>query len=622
MYKPRTILAVDRPLWAFHNIAIRIAKSFSDDYWIKICEGSKLEQGDHCDILVCFWWNELATIIPKVEYRSLVLCVYDHTSWSLSQADRQVFQQCINHASVIAVANDKIAAEIASGAFELGTIPIITVEDGVDTGLFNPLPFPKRFTVGWAGNSAVGRGRIKGLGLIAEAANLAGVDLEVMDFCNCGGLPQWYMGSFYRNISCYVNASSSDGTPNPPLEAMASGRPVVTTPVGIMPQLVDHGSNGLLVNRTVNDLAEAIRRVKRLGADEMGEWGAAARAAAELHSWPRKLPKWRSVLRSAWPPKDRSKPLADRSKRKSRAKPRGLLVSDVAGWAFDINEKDMVDYCDRFDLDRYHLIDKRPPPDPRAYDFVFIPYHRWRLDHYWRGIPKLGSLRSQWFDPQKPRYVPEDDASFIRSTMGFHVVYEEAYRGLRGNFPQVVYLTNPVNLKRFPQQTKIDTVIAEWNGNASHGQEDASADVKGIHQIITPACNLTKTPLVIAEYANGRIAPDKMNAFYCRASVALCASKYEGASNSVMEAMACGLAVIATDVGNHREMMESQLAHYGATGIELVDRHPEAFACALRALTPKRVREMGEINSREIKARWSWDIWRDRYCDFFNMALQ
>ena len=121
----------------------------------------------------------------------------------------------------------------------------------------------------------------------------------------------------------------------------------------------------------------------------------------------------------------------------------------------------------------------------------------------------------------------------------------------------------------------------------------------------------------MAEYTTSRLTPEEMPAFYRKASVYLCASLYEGASNSVMEAMAAGLAVVATDVGNHREMVESQIRHLGDTGILLVDRTPDAFAQALDALKadPGRAQEMGKLNSREIKERWSWTAWKGRYRD-------
>jgi ATP-dependent DNA helicase RecG len=49
----------------------------------------------------------------------------------------------------------------------------------------------------------------------------------------------------------------------------------------------------------------------------------------------------------------------------------------------------------------------------------------------------------------------------------------------------------------------------------------------------------------------------------------------------MMEAMAVGLAVVSTDVGNVSEIVESQREHFGETGIIVVDRTQEAFAEAL-----------------------------------------
>ena len=108
-----------------------------------------------------------------------------------------------------------------------------------------------------------------------------------------------------------------------------------------------------------------------------------------------------------------------------------------------------------------------------------------------------------------------------------------------------------------------------------------------------------------------------MPAFYRQSNVALCASLYEGASNSVMEAMAAGQAAIVTNVGNHREMQEEQLASCGDTGIIIVaERSIDAFVEALSSLTLARVLEMGEINRQSVERAWSWNVWADRYAQF------
>lgn len=59
------------------------------------------------------------------------------------------------------------------------------------------------------------------------------------------------MNRFYQDIDIYVCASEEEGTPNPCLEAGLVGKPVITTPVGNMPELIHHGVNGLLFD--VND---------------------------------------------------------------------------------------------------------------------------------------------------------------------------------------------------------------------------------------------------------------------------------------------------------------------------------------------------------------------------------
>ncbi|MCP4549529.1 MAG: glycosyltransferase family 4 protein [bacterium] len=608
---------MDRPGWAFHGISRQIVRYLNGrGFQIRAidCRG-EIEVAE-CDILVCFWWNALPALQERIQYKRLVLCVYDHVSWSYADVDQWAFQRTLSTADVIAVANTQLARELTSGAFDVGDTPIIVTEDGVDTDLFTWTPPPTdRFVVGWAGNSAVGRGLIKGIELVTEACHRIGAHLEVQDASNCGGAALWLMPYWYKAISCYCNASIADGTPNPPLEALASGRPVVSSRVGIMPRAIQHGYNGYLCDRTIPALATALERVRD---GDMIALSRAARDSSLDWAWSRKLPSWRRVLETA-----ARRPSKRIAARPVGRKPRGLLVADVRDWAFDVNEQDARHYlADRFELDSYYLIDQVAPPVMSQYDFVFLPYHRWCLDHYWQGRPTLGSLRSRWLDPGNPGKISDTDELFIRRCAAFHTVCQASQDDL-ARFPNVQYLTNPVNMDRFPKATGARGLIAEWNGNAAHGQEDKLADVKGIHHIIKPACEAARVRLETAEFNKSRIQPQDMGEFYRQATVALCASKYEGASNSVMEAMACGLVVIATDVGNHREMMESQIEHLGATGIVLVERSVEAFTAALQELRdhPQRIREMGQLNRKEIGERWSWEAWRDRYAEFFERAL-
>lgn len=71
------------------------------------------------------------------------------------------------------------------------------------------------------------------------------------------------MLDWYNTGTIYVCASSSEGTPNPALEAAACGCVVVSTRVGNMPELIWPYHNGELVDRDPQEMFNAIIRCNR-----------------------------------------------------------------------------------------------------------------------------------------------------------------------------------------------------------------------------------------------------------------------------------------------------------------------------------------------------------------------
>lgn len=73
-----------------------------------------------------------------------------------------------------------------------------------------------------------------------------------------GNLRNERLRPWYQAASLFVLASSREGWPNVLNEALACGAPCVATAVGGVPEILQHGHNGLLVERSVESIAGGI----------------------------------------------------------------------------------------------------------------------------------------------------------------------------------------------------------------------------------------------------------------------------------------------------------------------------------------------------------------------------
>ena len=125
--------------------------------------------------------------------------------------------------------------------------------------------------------------RLKAFGPEPEMAHLPlppGTPLEVMP-------PQPEIAAFYRSCDAYLFGSRSEGFGLPILEAMASRTPVIGTPTGAAPELIDEGG-GLLVNmEDPRSMADAILELARMPEIRWQQMSEAAFASARKRSWDR-----------------------------------------------------------------------------------------------------------------------------------------------------------------------------------------------------------------------------------------------------------------------------------------------------------------------------------------------
>jgi glycosyltransferase involved in cell wall biosynthesis len=109
------------------------------------------------------------------------------------------------------------------------------------------------------------------------------------------------MAQWYNTGTVYVCTSLAEGTPNPALEAASCGCTIVSTPVGNMPELIEHGINGYIANCDIENFLEqalaainhqAVFTQNMLKAIESWSW---AKRSEEFYSLFRKLIEIRSL---------------------------------------------------------------------------------------------------------------------------------------------------------------------------------------------------------------------------------------------------------------------------------------------------------------------------------------
>lgn len=148
------------------------------------------------------------------------------------------------------------------------------IPNGVDTGLFKPVKHKGDFTVGYVGQPTSGgfgekktrEGRkiydIKGYELLLKPLmkTMSNTQFKVLTRDYTNAVPYEEMPKWYSDIDVLICTSLWEGCPFPVLEASACGKPVISTKVGIVPELIKEGHNGFLIDniRSREDIPRAL----------------------------------------------------------------------------------------------------------------------------------------------------------------------------------------------------------------------------------------------------------------------------------------------------------------------------------------------------------------------------
>lgn len=293
--KPRIALITDVDYWAFGNIARQIEKNLSHKYDIELisfedCDWDPIKlifRTSDCHILH-FFWREMIPIITNPETYSEYLKSTDTSAENFvhDYLDKKVLstsvydhlflntEEITSRISLFNKFNYYVSSNKLNDIYksiECYPDPVTVIEDGIDDTLFYPIGL-ERFknlerplVVGWVGNSkwAEGETDFKGFRSIIkpliEELKLEGYNLQE-SYCDRVEkfVPHDEMVHYYEGIDVLLCMSLIEGTPNPVLEAMACGVPVISTDVGIVPQVFGPKQKEYIVERTKEGLKEKI----------------------------------------------------------------------------------------------------------------------------------------------------------------------------------------------------------------------------------------------------------------------------------------------------------------------------------------------------------------------------
>ena len=117
----------------------------------------------------------------------------------------------------------------------------------------------------------------------------------------------------------------------------------------------------------------------------------------------------------------------------------------------------------------------------------------------------------------------------------------------------------------------------------------------------------------------GQVEKDQLPKLYQKSSIFILPSYHEGLSGALLEAMSCGLPVIATDVRGNRDII-----HDKRNGILIPPRSPKIIAKTISMLLDDEElrRKLGENARRTIEKEYTWDVISNKFLKYYESLIE
>tara|TARA_R110002072_G_scaffold139230_7_gene282663 strand:+ start:1596 stop:4160 length:2565 start_codon:yes stop_codon:yes gene_type:complete len=298
--RPRLCVVLDTRGWAFENILSNIMDALTEKYEVVVIYHEDYPSWAHVisavltkkpDLVHLFWrpileafgnsdWvavvcekngmrpEEAIRDVAKITWST---CIYDHL-WEDTPEKQRPWLHFVDDYYV----SSETLYEIYSKSRNVFPRPSSVIPDGVDMEVYKPKglnrfdDLDRPLTIGWVGNSLWGDHEnlddIKGLrSIVRPAIKLLEADnipfnMMILD-SSVEKRSREEVCSAYGVMDILLCTSRFEGTPNPVLEAISSGVPIVSTDVGIVRTSLGERQREFIVERSPEHFFNAIKRL-------------------------------------------------------------------------------------------------------------------------------------------------------------------------------------------------------------------------------------------------------------------------------------------------------------------------------------------------------------------------